>query len=105
MIANLRNASKHDLSEINEYPANSLFDDESIRSRFHEVGPTKNQVEKIYEMAEEFLSPVLSEIFQTVHQANTLAELRKFFGSEDRMMDASEKICAFAEKFPARWRV
>lgn len=46
-----------------EYPANALFDDESIREKFREAGLTPRQVEKIYAIAEEFLSPALSEIF------------------------------------------
>lgn len=85
--------------DANEYPTNFLFDDESVRTRFHEIGLTKNQVEKIYEIAEEFLSPVLSDIFQTSHESNSIVELKKFFGNEDKMIDALKEINAFGEKF------
>jgi hypothetical protein len=86
-------------SDIGEYPTNHLFDDESVRGRFLEIGLTAGQVGKLYEMAEEFLSPVLSEIFQTGFESSALAELRKFFGSEDKMLDALKEINAFGEKF------
>lgn len=86
-------------ADASEYPVNNLFDDESVRSRFHEIGLTKTQVEKIYEMAEEFLSPVIEEIFQTGFETNAFSELKKFFGSEDKMLDALKEINAFGEKF------
>ena len=34
--------------KASEYPTNSLFDDESVREKFHEIGLTSSQVEKIY---------------------------------------------------------
>ena len=37
-----------------EYPINTLFDDESVREKFHEIGLTSKQVEKIYDIAQEF---------------------------------------------------
>jgi hypothetical protein len=86
-------------TDADEYPANELFGNDSIRQRFHEIGLTKIQAEKIYEMAEEFLSPILSEIFQTGHEAAAISELKKFFGGEDRMLDALKEINAFGEKF------
>ena len=48
-----------------DYPSNSLFDDESIKQKFHDIGLTVTQVEQIYSVAEEILSPVLTELFST----------------------------------------
>lgn len=82
-----------------EYPTNALFDDESVRKQFHEIGLTAGQVEKIYGIAQEYLSPVLSEVFQTGHEASALAELKSFFGNEEKMNDALHAITTFGEKF------
>ena len=46
-----------------EYPTNDLFDDESLREKFFEIGLTSHQVEKIYQIANEYLSPVINELF------------------------------------------
>ncbi len=86
-------------TDASEYPTNDLFDDESVREKFHQIGLTKNQVAKIYEIANEFLSPVLSEIFQTRHESDALSELKKFFGDDDKMNDALREISSFGEKF------
>ncbi len=82
-----------------EYPINDLFDDDSIRQRFFDAGLTKTQVEKIYSIAEEFLSPVLSELFSTHHVTNSMSELEKIFGGRDKMKDALVAINSFGEKF------
>jgi hypothetical protein len=82
-----------------EYPTNALFDDETIREKFRDAGLTSKQVEKIYSIAEEFLSPALSEIFSLHHESESMMELKKFFGSEEKMKDALQEINAFGEKF------
>jgi len=45
--------------DASQYPINDLFDDDAVREKFREIGLTCGQVEKIYAIAEEFLSPVL----------------------------------------------
>ena len=82
-----------------EYPLNPLFDDKTIREKFFDVGLTPKQVEKIYSIAEEFLSPALSEIFSLRHESESMAELKNFFGGPDKMRDALIAINAFGEKF------
>jgi len=82
-----------------DYPHNEMFDDENIRAKFHEIGLTNNQVEKIYGIAQEFLSPVVSEIFSVQQEANAMSELKKFFGSDEKMHDALTEIKSFGEKF------
>jgi len=83
----------------NDYPTNELFDDESIKQKFHEIGLTKSQVEKIYSIAEEFLSPVLSDLFSVKNETNEMLKLEKFFGSREKMNDALNAINTFGEKF------
>ena len=82
-----------------EYPTNSLFDDESVREKFHEIGLTSKQVEKIYDIAAEFLQPTLKNLFQLQNQTNTINELKKFFGDEEKMNDALREINSFGEKY------
>lgn len=84
---------------IDEYPVNELFEDESVRAKFHDMGLTKKQVEQIYNIAEEYLSPMLSEIFQTSHETNAITELKKFFGSDEKMNEALREINSFGEKY------
>lgn len=83
----------------NDYPKNNLFDDESVREKFHQIGLTAKQVEQIYNIAEEFLQPTLSNLFQLQIETNAINELKSFFGSEQKMKDAMKEINAFGEKF------
>ena len=82
-----------------EYPVNDLFDDESVRNKFHEIGLTSQQVEKIYSIAEEFLKPTLKNLFELQNQTNAINELKNFFGSTEKMNDALREINAFGEKY------
>lgn len=83
----------------NDYPSNNLFDDESVKQKFHDIGLTKHQVEQIYSVAEEFLSPVLSELFSAKNESAEISKLEKFFGSREKMNDALNAINTFGEKF------
>lgn len=82
-----------------EYPTNSLFDDESVRNKFHEIGLTCKQVEKIYDIAQEFLQPTLKNLFELQSQTNAINELKNFFGSTQKMTDALREIKTFGERF------
>ena len=84
---------------VEDYPKNSLFDDESVRNKFHEIGLTSSQVEKIYSIAEEFLQPTLKNLFELQNQNNEINELKKFFGNEEKMNEAMREIKAFGERF------
>ena len=82
-----------------DYPTNPLFEDESVREKFHEIGLTSKQVEQIYAIAEEFLQPTLKNLFQLQNQTNAINELKKFFGDEEKMNDALREINSFGEKY------
>ena len=84
---------------INDYPSNAMFDDESIKQKFHDIGLTTAQVEQIYALAENFLSPVLHELFSAKNETNEMLKLEKFFGSAEKMNDALNAINTFGEKF------
>ncbi|MBD5389225.1 hypothetical protein HDR63_03140 [bacterium] len=82
-----------------EYPHDSIFDDAAVREKFLEIGLTPRQVEKIYQIADEFLSPMLGQIFQIQNETSAVAELQNFFGGAEKMKEALTAINAFGEKF------
>ncbi|MBO4700273.1 MAG: hypothetical protein J5620_00805 [Alphaproteobacteria bacterium] len=82
-----------------EYPQNEMFDDENVRQEFHKIGLTKNQVEKIYDIAQKFLSPVVDEILSVEQESKAMSELKKFFGNDEKMYDAFVAIKSFGERF------
>ncbi len=84
---------------FSDYPINEMFDDESVKQKFHEIGLTSAQVEKIYTIAEDFLSPVLSDLFQSKEINQCESELEKFFGDKQKMADSLREIKMFGEKF------
>lgn len=85
----------------NDYPTCDLFadDDNKLREKFLEIGLTSNQVSQIYDIANEFLSPVLTDLFDMQNQNSAMNELKNFFGSTEKMNDALNAINAFGQKF------
>ena len=82
-----------------KYPTNDMFDDDSVRKKFREIGLTCNQVEQIYKIANEYLSPVISDLFSMQNETNAYQELKNFFGGTEKMNDALRAIDAFGSKF------
>ena len=85
-----------------EYPKNEIYDDENLRQKFFEIGLTSTQVEKLYDIANEFLSPVISDLFSVQNETSAINELKNFFGGETKMHDALSAINSFGEKFLPR---
>ena len=86
-------------NDSSQYPTNDIFDDENIREKFFEMGLTSSQVEKIYKIAEEFLSPVIADLFAVKNETNAMSELKEFFGSTEKMNDALRAINEFGTRF------
>lgn len=86
-------------TSASEYPTNELYDDENLRQKFFEIGLTCTQVEKIYDIANEFLSPLISDLFSAHDESNAINELKNFFGGTEKMNDALRAINAFGERF------
>ena len=85
--------------DAKEYPVNDMFDDDSVKQKFHDIGLTCNQVEEIYAIANEFLSPLLSELFDAKNETSAYSELKNFFGDDEKMCDALRAINTFGERF------
>ena len=85
--------------DVSEYPTDEMFDNDSVRQKFHDIGLTCNQVEQIYKIANEFLSPVLSELFLMQNETKAIMELKNYFGGTEKMNDALHAINAFGNKF------
>ena len=82
-----------------EYPKNDLYDDENLREKFFEIGLTSAQVEKIYDIANDFLSPLISDLFSVQQESSAINELKNFFGGTEKMNDALRAINSFGQKF------
>ena len=85
--------------DASKYPCDDMFDNESVRNKFREIGLTCNQVEQIYKIANEYLTPVLSDLFSMEKETNAMLELKNFFGGTEKMNDALHAINTFGEKF------
>ncbi len=82
-----------------EYPKHELYDDDNLREKFLQIGLTCNQVEKIYDIANEFLSPIISDLFSVQNETSAINELKNFFGGTEKMNDALHAIHTFGERF------
>ena len=85
--------------DAGEYPTNDMFDNDSVKQKFHDIGLTCHQVEEIYAIANEFLSPLLSDLFDAKNETSAYSELKNFFGGEEKMNDALRAINTFGERF------
>ena len=89
--------------KASEYPTCDLFDDDdALREKFLEIGLTSMQVSKIYDIATEYLSPVITDLFDMQNESSAINELKNFFGGTDKMNDALNAINTFGEKFLPR---
>ena len=86
-------------NSASEYPVHELYDDENLREKFLQIGLTNSQVEKIYDIADEFLSPLISDLFFVQNETNAINELKNFFGNDEKMKEALRAIKSFGERF------
>lgn len=87
---------------VSEYPTHELYNDENLRNKFLEIGLTVSQVEKIYDIANEILTPVISDLYSVQNETNAMNELKNYFGGTEKMHDALNAINTFGEKFLPR---
>jgi len=85
--------------DISGYPIDALFDDESIRKKFLDAGLNVKQVEKIYQIANEFFTPMLQEMYSRHVESDEMKQLSDFFGGDEKMRAALPAIQTFGEKF------
>ena len=86
-------------ANASEYPSNDLYDDEKLREKFLDIGLTCNQVEKIYDIANEYLSPILRDMFSINTETKYINELKNYFGDTEKMNDALRAIKSFGERY------
>ena len=84
--------------DISLYPNHDLFGNDSLKEKFLDAGLSSKQVEKIYSIAEEYLRPTLSKVFDDANYAGEMSELKEFFGGEEKMRRAMNDIQTFGEK-------
>ena len=83
----------------NEYPDDPMFSDTpDIKEKFREIGLSKKQVESVYKLASEFLSPVLTNIISAKSESDNISELKTFFGGDEKMLTALTDLDGFAKK-------
>ena len=85
--------------DASQYPTNDMFNDDSVKQKFHDIGLTGPQVEQIYAIANEFLSPLISDLFSMQNETKAMLELKNFFGGNEKMYEALRAIDSFGEKF------
>jgi len=87
-------------ADITEYPSHPLLDvDDGLKQKFMDAGLNKAQVEKMYELATEYMTPAIENIFMARHENDSLMELENFFGGAQKTFSALGEIKNFGEKF------
>ena len=86
--------------DISEYPTHPMFDaNEELLEKFKSAGFNKTQVEQIYELASQYLTPAIEELFSARHESDSFNDLEKFFGGPEKLFSAMNEINSFGEKF------
>lgn len=86
--------------DYNEYPDNPVFEmSDDLKKKFREIGLNKNQVQELYQIANQFLEPVLQDVVNAKSELDEFNKLEKFFGSKEKMFDNLSAIQTWAEKY------
>jgi len=81
-----------------EAPSDLLGSAPEINAKLHQAGFSQEQAQLVYNMADEFLVPLVTELaadFEAYRQIDRLAE---HFGGADKWRDASQQIETWARK-------
>lgn len=92
---NRRLPESFDKYELN-IPHPFLDRDEDIFKRFYENGFTNEQAQLVYDLANERVIPVLSELTSDFEAEKQLEKLKRYFGSEEKFNEVSRQISTWA---------
>jgi len=79
-------------------PSDLLDSAPEVNARLHEAGFSQDQAQLVYNLADEFLVPLVTELaanFESLRQADRLAQ---HFGGPDKWQETSRQIDAWAQK-------
>ena len=86
-------------SSPDEYALPPMFADAAnVREKFLEIGLTKTQASAVFQLAEEFLAPAFDQLLVASSESEGLAELKEFFGGDEKMLSALKDVDSFAQK-------
>lgn len=75
-----------------------LEPDEEVNKRMHDMMFTPEQVQLVYDMAGEFLVPMVSRIAAEYEADREVEKLIKEFGGEEKFQEVSRQLLAFGRK-------
>ncbi|MBC8337144.1 MAG: hypothetical protein H8E39_00495 [Alphaproteobacteria bacterium] len=81
---------------------NELFtSDPEVNARLHAAGFSQEQAQTVYDLAQEYLSPMVSEVAMEFQAQNQIDRLGKKFGGEEKWNETAEQIKTWGRaKFP-----
>lgn len=78
---------------------NSLLEmDADVNSRLHGKGFTRDQVQEVYDLAEEKLVPMILEMAGEFKADREIERLTSAFGGEEKWQEVSRQLLAFGQK-------
>lgn len=84
-----------------EAPSDLIHPDAELNSRLHEAGFSQNQAQLVYDLAEEHLSPLISEMSAELEAQHQIAQLTEEFGGEENWQQISRQISTWGQaNFP-----
>jgi len=74
-------------------PSNDMItSDTELNSRLHEAGFTQNQAELVYELASEYLHPLVNQVSGELMAQNQIGQLAEEFGGEEKWREISSQL-------------
>jgi hypothetical protein len=81
---------------------NQLFtSDPDVNARLHAAGFSQEQAQTVYDLAAEYLSPMVSEVATEFQTQSQVDRLTRHFGTEDKWRETAQQIKSWGRaKFP-----
>lgn len=93
----LRNIPEsYDKYEI-QIPNPLLERDDEVLKKFHQCGFTNEQAQLVYDLANERVIPVISDMAVNFESRKQLEKLSRYFGGQERFNEVSRQISAWAK--------